>query len=283
MFVILKKVVELEMISGMGGITNYHPTSATSYTPPQQQVSTAAQQFAASVYGQKEVDKKKKLVESRKKPKNAKAGELINGMLARETSKKAKKQLDEELRQLGDEFLGKCYEDGTVIMLVSEQERDRNIKLQLGEESVPIGSLLKRGYAGVFDPNYGLVVISDGALGQRYSMTSVHEMAHAYDHALSHKSKSLSLSKRLWRGFRGNFITRYSAKKPEEYFAESVEGYFVPHLRKRLEENDPQMYRYLRELFTGVKGLTNEELKQRVELGKSYYLNYIAQESKIKI
>ncbi len=80
-----------------------------------------------------------------------------------------------------------------------------------------------------------------------------HEFAHAYEDAWSKKrQRHHPLSVELWYRFeksRRGFITEYASTQPAEYFAESVEAYFISRHRETLRRSDPEMHQFLVDLF----------------------------------
>lgn len=110
------------------------------------------------------------------------------------------------------------------------------------------------GLAGKYFYREKLVVLKESALYVPGPSITLHEFGHALDHMisiLSHGSYKASAS--FWMGFssrRGGFVSEYATTKPEEYFAESVSGFFHQASAQHLARHDEGMYAFLNALFS---------------------------------
>ncbi len=199
--------------------------------------------------------------ESRKEKKGAERQtplrQLIAGMIVKSTRKEVTQRLIDELEPLGIHFIQACKTFGVHLLVLAQKERLSQIKVHQMSLIVPgertDDGRLKDAVRGMYFEDRRLIVLGEEQIGVPGHLTSVHELAHAYDHAFSEEHHRLHhLSTQLWNLFgksRKKAITDYAATKPAEYFAESVEAYFLEANRMALKANDPQMFEYLQNLF----------------------------------
>lgn len=109
---------------------------------------------------------------------------------------------------------------------------------------------------GVYSSKRKVICIGEELLdeSQRSGRSTVrHEFAHAYEDVWSRqRQRRHPLSVELWYRFeqsRKAFISAYASTQPAEYFAESVEAFFMSDSRRVLAEADPEMYHFLSQLF----------------------------------
>lgn len=113
---------------------------------------------------------------------------------------------------------------------------------------------------GQYVSRFKLIHLQESALFERGSSTVIHEFGHAIDHLISSLCNGgHQMSVKLWHWFepqRRGFVTNYASKDPAEYFAESVEAYFLKGHERRLRRLDPKMHAFLDDLFV----MSSEEL-----------------------
>lgn len=198
---------------------------------------------------------------SRPSPASA-AAALLDKMIVRSADDAVRRGLVAELEQLGVHIVSACKDFGVRIIVLNRGEllsdlRIHQMALTLKGEKTSDGRL-KDDVRGMYFEDRRLIVIGRELVGVPGELTSVHEFAHAYDHAFSERHHRMHhLSTQLWNLFeksRTAFITAYASTKPAEYFAESVEAYFIPAKTPVLQKHDPQMYEFLSNLFQGRAG-----------------------------
>ena len=183
--------------------------------------------------------------------------EMIDKMIYHAPNDAAREKVQDELEPMGGQLVKLIRSFGSHIIVL-----DRNQALtQLKIKNMYVVAPSERTFdgrpwsqvRGLYDNARRLLVIGEEQLGQPKHSVARHEFGHAYDHAYSEThGRKLPLSVQLWNKFRKTrtgLISAYAATNPAEYFAESVEAYFQPHLRPLLEQRDPEMYTYLNELF----------------------------------
>ena len=107
--------------------------------------------------------------------------------------------------------------------------------------------------AGQYFSRYKLIRIRRRALFCNRSSTLIHEYGHAIDHLMSSLCNGGNqVSVKLWHWFsrqRGGFVSDYAQKDPAEYFAESLEAYFLHGSYQSLQRADPAMYAFIEDLI----------------------------------
>jgi len=191
--------------------------------------------------------------------------EMLEKMIVKSSSPLVKEMLKAELVVLGEQFIRTCKEHDVWIIILGRTEKLSKIKVYgyqlFGTGDTGIGKFKRkmdqiRGVFRTYKPEedydlmWKIVIIGEELISGIYGTTSIHEFAHAYDHAKT--MGQFGLSVRLWNKFykeRSGFITEYASTKPHEYFAESVEAFFHPRNHEKLQKCDPGMYDYLQNLF----------------------------------
>ena len=106
---------------------------------------------------------------------------------------------------------------------------------------------------GIYTTDRRLIVAGEELLGKGPKSVMRHEFGHAFDDAFTKRNqRRLPLSVQLWNSFaptRKALPSAYASTNPAEYFAESVDTFFIPEGNKYLKMNDPQMHEYLTVLF----------------------------------
>ncbi|MGE0494696.1 MAG: hypothetical protein AB7S38_36135 [Vulcanimicrobiota bacterium] len=108
--------------------------------------------------------------------------------------------------------------------------------------------------AGHYSHERKTIVLPRRQLGRDDDYSVVrHEVGHAIEHLITALcNQNGPISELLWRGFasqRTGFVSEYAQTDPEEYFAESVEGYFHEEGHEVLRTEDPGMFAFLDALF----------------------------------
>lgn len=186
--------------------------------------------------------------------------ETINRMTYSAPTDKARELVQDELEVMGFEVVSQVRSFGTHIIVLERNRaltdlRIKNMMIVAPSERTfdgrPWGMV-----RGIYDSSRRLFVIGEEQLGRPDHSVARHEFAHAFDHAYSEKhGRKLPLSVQLWNLFRSSRtanITAYASTNPAEYFAESVEAFFNTRLRPQLQQQDPQMFTYLEEMFKGA-------------------------------
>ncbi len=182
---------------------------------------------------------------------------IIEPMLVSDTSNAARNLVIKELDPLGEKMLGFVKNFGIHIIILDKSQNltQRRIK---GMMIVAPGERSFDGrpwevVRGIYCQDRRLIVAGEELLGRLNGSVMRHEFAHAFDHAYTKKNqRRLPLSVQLWNSFapsRKSLPSAYAATNPAEYFAESVDAYFIPEGRQYLKVNDPQMNEYLDVLF----------------------------------
>ncbi|MBQ7567466.1 zinc-dependent peptidase [bacterium] len=183
--------------------------------------------------------------------------ETIDRMIYFSPTQTARAKLQDELEPLGFEIISNVKAFGVKVIIM-----ERNVRLsQIRIHNIAIVHPSERTFdgrpwdmvRGIYDSSRRLFVIGEEQLGNPNHSVGRHEFAHAFDHAFSEThQRRLPLSVQLWNLFRKDrtgLVSSYAATNPAEYFAESVDAFFIPAKRQKLQEQDPKMFAYLRELF----------------------------------
>lgn len=185
---------------------------------------------------------------------------IIEAMLVKDTPDEYRKAVIRELDVLGEKMLTFVKSFGTHIIIL---ERNCNLtqKKIRGMMIVAPGERSFDGrpwevVRGIYCPDRRLIVAGEELLGKIRGSVMRHEFGHAFDHAFTKRNqRRLPLSVQLWNSFeptRKALPSQYAATNPAEYFAESVDAFFIADGRQYLADNDPQMYEYLDVMFNGV-------------------------------
>lgn len=182
---------------------------------------------------------------------------LLSKMIVRSPNAHLKELLIDELEPLKLYVVNACKNFGVHILLLGKKERISDLRIHGMALAVPgektLDGRLKDHVRGFYYEDRRLIVLGEEQIGFPNHRTGVHEFAHAYDHTFSEKHYQMHyLSTQLWNLFgdsRGSLISSYAGISPAEYFAESMEGYFLPAKKGWLKHNDPQMYEFLSNLF----------------------------------
>lgn len=188
---------------------------------------------------------------------NSQVRELLEAMIVKDTGESQKNAVTRELNILGEKMVSYVKSFGVHIIVL---ERNSNLtqKRIRGMMIVAPGERSFDGrpwevVRGIYCQDRRLIVIGEELLGMQSGSAARHEFAHAFDHAFtSRNQRRLPLSVQLWNWFskeRKALPSKYAATNPAEYFAESVDAYFIVEGKSYLERNDPQMFEYLATLF----------------------------------
>lgn len=184
--------------------------------------------------------------------------ETIDRMIYYSPTPEARVKLQDELEPLGFEIVSQVKAFGVKIIIMEKNCRLSQIRIH----GLMIVAPSERTFdgrpwdivRGLYDSSRRIFVIGEEQLGNPHHSVGRHEFAHAFDHAFSElRQRRLPLSVQLWNLFskeRSGLVSSYAATNPAEYFAESVDAYFIPSKRKILQEQDPKMFAYLNELFS---------------------------------
>ena len=183
--------------------------------------------------------------------------DLLEAMIVKETGESHKSAVARELNILGEKMVSYVKSFG-VHIIVLEKNSNLTQKRIRGMMIVAPGERSFDGrpwevVRGIYCQDRRLIVIGEELLGMQYGSAARHEFAHAFDHAFtSRNQRRLPLSVQLWNWFskeRKALPSKYASTNPAEYFAESVDAYFIHEGKSYLERNDPQMFEYLATLF----------------------------------
>lgn len=189
------------------------------------------------------------------------AGKLGLAMVAAAPSKVQAMKVARDLEAFGSDIVGEVKKFGTRIVVVEKSTAFTDLKIA-GMYLFGAGEKTPDGrpwtiVRGVYSAQRRVICLGEELLDEssRSGRSTVrHEFAHAYEHTWSEKrQRRQPLSVELWYRFastRKSFVSTYASTQPAEYFAESVEALFSPNLSDSLRQADPEMYAYLRELFT---------------------------------
>jgi hypothetical protein len=188
---------------------------------------------------------------------HARFSDIIDGMLVSDTTSEQRKLVISELDILGEKMLRFVKNFGTHIIILRKNENltQRRIK---GMMIVAPGERSFDGrpweiVRGIYTTDRRLIVAGEELLGKGPKSVMRHEFGHAFDDAFTKRNqRRLPLSVQLWNSFaptRKALPSAYASTNPAEYFAESVDTFFIPEGNKYLKTNDPQMHEYLTILF----------------------------------
>lgn len=188
---------------------------------------------------------------------HARFGDIIDGMLVSDTTSEQRRLVINELDVLGEKMLRFVKNFGTHIIVLKKNENltQRRIK---GMMIVAPGERSFDGrpweiVRGIYTTDRRLIVAGEELLGKGPKSVMRHEFGHAFDDAFTKRNqRRLPLSVQLWNSFassRKALPSAYASTNPAEYFAESVDTFFIPEGNKYLKLNDPQMHEYLTILF----------------------------------
>jgi hypothetical protein len=191
---------------------------------------------------------------------NGRVGELVESMVVLETGDSHKSLMARELGVLGEKMVSYVKSFGVHIIVLERQVNLTQKKIR-GMMIVAPGERTFDGrrweeVRGIYCQDRRLIVMGEELLGMAVHSAARHEFAHAFDHAFTSRNKrKLPLSVQLWNWFskeRKALPSRYAATNPAEYFAESVDAFFIHEGKAYLQQNDPQMYEYLETLFVSA-------------------------------
>lgn len=186
------------------------------------------------------------------------AGEVLERMVVRSPSHEMADLAVTELEIMGKKVAESCRQFGVHLLLLSPGEPVTEVRIK-GMSVIGRGERAPDGRSwgavrGLYDASRRLMIIGGESLGNPSHSVARHEFAHAYDHTFSaRKGRMLPLSVQLWNLFaqeRKGFVSSYASTCPAEYFAESVEAFFHPLQRKKLQDIDRQMSDFLSSLFS---------------------------------
>lgn len=202
------------------------------------------------------------LAEENGKPKRAvklyRNREIIERMLVPDTTNEQKRLIVSELDAMGEKTLKFVKNFGIHIMILKKSENLTQRRIN-GMMIVVPGEKTFDGrpweiVRGIYCSDWKLIVVGEEQLGRGPKSAVRHEFGHAFDNAFSVKNqRRLALSVQLWNSFsstRKALPSQYASTNPAEYFAESVDTYFIPEGREYIKKNDPQMHEYLEILFS---------------------------------
>lgn len=190
----------------------------------------------------------------------SRAGRVAFTMVSIASRKSSVMKVARDLEVFGSEMVSEVKRAGVRIIIADPHQPLTQIKVGglylfgAGEKTFD-GRPWER-VRGVYSGKRKVICIGEELLdeSQRSGRSTVrHEFAHAYEDVWSRKrQRRHPLSVELWYRFepsRKAFISRYASTQPAEYFAESVEAFFMQDNRRVLAEADPEMYQFLTQLF----------------------------------
>lgn len=194
---------------------------------------------------------------TRRASRNGQVREILDKMIVYAPNNDLRNTLMCELEVLGEKIVDTVKKFGVKIIILDRRMPLSSLKIA-GMSVVARGEKTFDGrdwdtVRGLYDQSRRLMVIGEEKVGLPNCSTARHEFAHAFDHTFTTKNqRRLPLSVQLWNLFREqrrSVVSRYACTNPAEYFAESVEAYFIPAGKEYLRENDSQMFQYLETLF----------------------------------
>ncbi|MDQ7825534.1 MAG: hypothetical protein RDV48_22230 [Candidatus Eremiobacteraeota bacterium] len=183
--------------------------------------------------------------------------DIVESIVVQDAPSLQKSLVGRELEALGEKMITYVKSFGVHIIVLEKNSNLTQRKVK-GMMIVAPGERTFDGrrweeVRGIYCQDRRLIVVGEELLGMRNHSAIRHEFAHAFDHAFTSRNRRrLPLSVQLWNWFekeRKALPSQYAATNPAEYFAESVDAYFIPEGRAYLERNDPQMCEYLTTLF----------------------------------
>ena len=165
--------------------------------------------------------------------------EWIDGMIIGEQPFEVREAFHCQVRPLGWRLIGLLNRFGITAELLEDSDYER----RHGRYS-----------AGMYFQRKKRVAIKDSALFSNRDLVLIHEFGHAIDHLISSLcSGGHRVSIKLWHWFapqRNGFVTNYATVNPAEYFAESLQAYFLKAEYAHLQKHDRSMYNFLDDLIT---------------------------------
>lgn len=189
-----------------------------------------------------------------------KAGRLALEMIVECPNKISAMRVAQDLEVFGADMISEVKKFGTRIIVIPPHQKLTELKIA-GMYLVGEGTKTHDGRSwavvrGIYASKRRVIVMGEELLrdiGSGGESIVRHEFAHAYEDAWSTpRQRRHPLSVELWYKFektRTAFISKYASTKPAEYFAESVDAFFIPRTRAILAQSDPEMYAYLADLF----------------------------------
>lgn len=189
------------------------------------------------------------------------AGRLAFTMVSVASRKSSVMKVAKDLEVFGPEMVAEVKKFGTRIIVADASQPFTSIKVG-GLFLFGAGEKTHDGrpwsqVRGVYSGKRRVICLGEEVLDEsrRSGRSTVrHEFAHAYEDVWSRKrQRRHPLSVELWYRFektRKAFISHYASTKPAEYFAESVEAFFMPSQRQTLHRADPDMHDFLTDLFS---------------------------------
>jgi hypothetical protein len=190
----------------------------------------------------------------------SRAGKLGLAMVAIAPRKESAMKVARDLEVFGADILSEVKRFGTRLVVIEPQVAFTEVQIG-GMYLFGAGEKTADGrpwsmVRGVYSSKRRMICLGEELLDEssRSGRSTVrHEFAHAYEDFWSQKrQRKQPLSVELWYRFeatRKSFVTDYASTQPAEYFAESVEAFFVPGLRDKLRTGDPEMHAYLSQLL----------------------------------
>ena len=183
--------------------------------------------------------------------------ETIDRMTYYAPNDEARKKVQDELEPMGATLINQVRSFGAHIIVLNRNQALTQLKINglyvVAPSEKTFDGRSWTNVRGLYDNGRRLLVVGEEQLGRPGHSVARHEFGHAYDNAFSEgHGRRITLSVELWNRFRPlrtELITEYAGTNPAEYFAESVEAFFQPDLRNRLQSCDPMMYSYLEDLF----------------------------------
>ncbi len=183
---------------------------------------------------------------------------IIDSMFVYSPSEDKKERLKDEIRAIGPRALTIISNFGVKIVIIGDEQAYSRVLVG----NKPLSWKGEKAYGkydldrcrGLYAGGQRLLLVKESAVGAGgLDSVTIHECAHAIDHAIKENQRlTSSLSVRLWNRFqcsRKALISSYAGQNPHEYFAESVEAYFNPLKRDLLVQCDPSMFAFLTDLF----------------------------------
>ena len=189
------------------------------------------------------------------------AGRTALEMIVECPNKISAMRVAQDLEVFGNDMISEVKKFGTRIIVIPPHQRLTDLKIA-GMFLVGDGAKTHDGRSwsvvrGIYASKRRVIVMGEELLeesGRGGQSVVRHEFAHAYEDAWSTpRQRRHPLSVELWYRFektRKAFVSQYASTKPAEYFAESVDAYFIPRTRTLLAQSDPEMYTFLTELFS---------------------------------
>ncbi len=196
---------------------------------------------------------------------------MIKDMVIRLPDYRKMYNLIDELEMLGEDFIEICYEHGVSIYVLTDQESKYKTEINYKDKNLEceLESLNKIDACGAYTKEFRLILINEKFIGDKTKFTAIHEMAHAYEDAITSKyiKKQLNHITEDFFTYLGKPIALSEYLKDThlpEYFPNFISMYFQSENHDFLYKTDPAMFHFVQILTCDLE----EYLKRKEFLRK---------------